>query len=573
MRVEKIYDTQAWDDLSLSRSNAPYGEKLHWTRASDILLYFGAYILSHFISFKEALYWFGAFINPLFHLIILFLIIFICKNLLKLSEAWILSILFPFQLITTRYFCVGIYDHHGFILLLFTIYLILLLSTIKYSDKKIFSVLCGFMAAICIWVSVESIFFIILSISFIGFAWIIYDSNYTINNLLMALCLFLTSAITLLIEKPIEEIFLIHYDQISIVHTLLWGLVLTFWLFVTILERNNMSKTIVKRIVISCSGIFFCITSMAIFFPNFLYGPEVNIDPLVKKIYMDNIREFSHLFANPDKLLNYITIIWFLGIISLLLCIYIIYHKHGYEKFLWSFVGFLLISFGSISVYQVRWMGYFQLLSIIPITFLFSKLFELGNVNLRPYIRPFIIVPTILWFIMGPILISQNKKETHLLAQSDFLNNLCIFLNNKQTFDREKVRILTSIYIGPLILYKTKHEVIGTPNHRNEKGIIDTFKIMNSEDENEAKSIINQRDIDIILIGRPEKGLSDYLIPDAKKEGKFYHRLWYGPIPEWTERVAVTEKLNNKIKIFRIKKKFNNTKKKSESKNMYILDM
>jgi hypothetical protein len=77
---------------------------------------------------------------------------------------------------------------------------------------------------------------------------------------------------------------------------------------------------------------------------------------------------------------------------------------------------------------------------------------------------------------------------------------------------------------------------------------------MNSEDEKIARGIIQKRDIDIILVGPPEFGLYDYLIPEGKQKGKFYHRLWYGPLPDWLEQIPIKTELNNKIKIFRVNK-------------------
>ena len=534
MRVEKMHDTPNWYDLSLSRSNAPYGENIHWTKAFDVLLYSGAYTLSFFMTFEEAVYWFGNFINPLMHLITLFLIVFISKTLLKVDNTCLLSILFPFQFVTMRYFSIGTYDHHGLMLLLFTIYLVLMLLVFKYEKAYVLSLLCGFIASICIWAGIEGLFFVILSLSFMGLAWIIYDSNYSISNLLISLSLFLTCAIALIIEKPIQEIYFIQFDQISIVHLFLWGFVLTFWLFVNILKRcTNITNNISKRIVIACLGIFSCIITMHKVFPKFFYGPEVNIDPLLKKIYMDNTSEFSPLFTNFENLFSYLNLSWLFGFIALLICIYIIKHKQQIEKFLWSFVGLLLLAYGSISLYQTRWLSYFQLLSIIPMSLLLNEILKWENLNFKPIIRPLMIVPTILIFCLAPFSISQvmgkntiKNSKPILLQQPEFLNNLCIFLNNEEIFGTKKYRVLTSIYIGPLILYKTKHEVIGTPAHRNENGIMDTFKIMNSEDEEVARYIIKKRGIDVILIGPPEYGMYDYLIPEGKQEGKFYQAFF-----------------------------------------------
>jgi hypothetical protein len=320
---------------------------------------------------------------------------------------------------------------------------------------------------------------------------------------------------------------------------------------------KNITNNLSKRVVISCLGIFYCTIVIYTVFPKFFYGPEVGIDPLLKRIYMDHTTEFASLFTNSEKLFNYPNLSWLFGFSALLMCAYIIKHKQGAGKLLWSLIGLLLLAYGSISLYQIRWLSYFQLLSIIPMSVILGRITKWEMQNFKPSVNPLIIVGTILTFCLAPFTISQvlgKNTKPSLLRQPKFLNQLCIFLNEAKIFDNKKYRILTSIYIGPLILYKTKHEVIGTPAHRNEKGILDTYKIMNSENEEIARGIIQKRDIDIILVGPPEFGLYDYLIPEGKQKGKFYHRLWYGPLPDWLEQIPIKTELNNKIKIFRVNK-------------------
>ena len=52
LRVESLYNTGNIYDTALFRSNAPYGESLHWTRSFDLILYAGAYLGSFFVDFK-----------------------------------------------------------------------------------------------------------------------------------------------------------------------------------------------------------------------------------------------------------------------------------------------------------------------------------------------------------------------------------------------------------------------------------------------------------------------------------------------------------------------------------------
>ena len=53
VRVRELYNTGNWYDAVISRSNAPYGERLHWTRSFDVLLLAGAVPLSLFTDFTQ----------------------------------------------------------------------------------------------------------------------------------------------------------------------------------------------------------------------------------------------------------------------------------------------------------------------------------------------------------------------------------------------------------------------------------------------------------------------------------------------------------------------------------------
>ncbi len=52
VRVEALLDTGAWYDHRIERSNAPFGEELHWTRPFDLLLLAGAAPLAPLLGWK-----------------------------------------------------------------------------------------------------------------------------------------------------------------------------------------------------------------------------------------------------------------------------------------------------------------------------------------------------------------------------------------------------------------------------------------------------------------------------------------------------------------------------------------
>jgi hypothetical protein len=99
----------------------------------------------------------------------------------------------------------------------------------------------------------------------------------------------------------------------------------------------------------------------------------------------------------------------------------------------------------------------------------------------------------------------------------------------------------------------TPHEIVGTPAHRNEDGIIDTYKVMNAQDERDAHSVIKRRGIDVLLIGRPKNGIDDYFIEKELQPMNIFHsQLWSGAVPKWLEPLNLPEPLYQKVKVFKI---------------------
>src|SRR5271157_1303291 len=63
-RVVQLHETGKWYDSVLAKSNAPYGEHLHWTRPLDVLLLTGAWLATPLAGFKDSLFWWGVLISP-----------------------------------------------------------------------------------------------------------------------------------------------------------------------------------------------------------------------------------------------------------------------------------------------------------------------------------------------------------------------------------------------------------------------------------------------------------------------------------------------------------------------------
>ena len=123
LRVQEIHNDGNWDNEINFRGNAPFGERIHWTHAFDIVLLGGAYIGSFFADFDSSLYWFGVVVGPLFFLLSLAALIFFGRAILGTRYGIYLPFLFAvnFSQIYIVY-SVCRPDHHCLVMFLWILY-------------------------------------------------------------------------------------------------------------------------------------------------------------------------------------------------------------------------------------------------------------------------------------------------------------------------------------------------------------------------------------------------------------------------------------------------------------------
>jgi asparagine N-glycosylation enzyme membrane subunit Stt3 len=541
------------------RSNAPYGESLHWTSSFDLMLFAGAYIGSFFVDFNVALLWWSIMINPLLHVLSFLVLFWGLRDFTGNIRASIFGILFPFQLFLLGIFDMGVPDHHGVQIFLFSLFIALIIKSILSGNFKFFS-LCGIVGGISIWFGLESIAIILIAISFFGLEWIIEGESYRTKNLLFSFVLFLTTLFLFLLDTRKDDLRDIVYDRISIVHVFLFFCITVFWIILNVLSKSgDILKNKTNRFIAATTGSVACILLMYHFFPLFFKNPLSVVNPAVKSIYLNQTSEFTGLFFG-DKIHPTVSYIyWALTLPAIPLSIFFAWRHQGKEKYIWIFIAIINIVYIISAASLFRFIIYAILCALIPISYFIANIYILMNKNINHsyhrIIRTVFILTCCFSFFV-PSMIPNTTKHDLLMSDPKFLSKFCNYLNSDPFFENKPRRILTSIYYGPLLLYKTQHEVIGTPGHRNVSGIIDTYNVMNTQNAENAHAIIRQRGVQVLLIGRPEYGIGDYFLETNKKSkepGDIFHRqLWKGKIPAWLEIYPVPKSLEGKIKVFRV---------------------
>jgi hypothetical protein len=123
------------------------------------------------------------------------------------------------------------------------------------------------------------------------------------------------------------------------------------------------------------------------------------------------------------------------------------------------------------------------------------------------------------------------------------------YLESSDNWPADKsLTILAFLDFGPELLYRTRHRVIGTPYHRNDAGILDSYNIMTANEPQDAKPAMDERDVDLVLLcpNSPER----VFFSTSEGRGRFYSALAADTPPDWLVPVPLPEGLRDEFKLY-----------------------
>ena len=556
-RVLFVYEQGDWNNSIYPRSNAPFGESIHWTKPMDFILLAGAGVFSMFVPFSKGLHAWGVLISPLLHIVAFAGLFCLMRKREDRLSVILLVILFLLQPILTSYFMIGRPDHHSLILAIFSWFLVGLHWGLQNPRNLRHLIFIGCTGALGLWVSVEFLVPIGFFLSAYTLVWIwqgkakIYPILVTITSMLIFSSLFLC------LERLGEDLLLIEYDRISLPHETVLGLVLVVWFGISLLSRKTTwLSTIGGRIVtIGIGSILACVVQWYLF-PGFFQGPLAEMDPAIRELLWGKASETQPLQLSEA--------IMSLGIVILALPYLAHCMRQGIRisskyQGLILFVGACI--FIPLSLYESRWTPYASIILLIP--YVEGVRRALGWIEKRwPQRRgeaASLMFGLLLLFwpiTVGTVVaLEQPKHESSIIGGKCPLLPLGRYLTALTQNDPAPKTILAFKDFGPELLYRTPHRIVGTPMHRNPEGLGDSLAIMKAENPWNAQSIIQRRQIDLILICLHSKVEAEfYLDSSSNSTDNFYTMLVEGMYPPWLNEVVLPENLQESFRLFEVVK-------------------
>jgi hypothetical protein len=567
VRVELLQETGAWFDGRIPRSNAPYGDTLHWTRPFDVLLLGAAWLLTPFLGFEKALFWGGSFVSPVLLLVSALVMTWASRPVIDAQFQPYVTFAFFAQLAVLIYSLPGRIDHHSLQIFLLVLTIGLVLRLCAERPRRGSAVLTGVVLGIGLWVSVEFLLVVLLVAAALWLSWLRGGAAKAAPAVGLAVGLAGSVAIALLIERPIEAMLIEEHDRISVVHLTLVLVHLLFWALVVLGERAaGIAPALRARLTFSLLGAVASGVAIYLAFPKFFGGAMAHVDPEVVRVYLSKVKELQPVL--PSDARTFGQFLFWVGpaVICLPYVLAQVWLKRRDDAWIgWVFFAIALGLYLTLSLRHVRFAPFAETMAVVPLVHLIGaargRLSWIASQTWRDAARSLVSLVLIIGISgAGLVLGFRPSPGTGASAfgaagagagtgECD-IAAIAAFLNRPEPFGDRPGIIATHVDFGPELLYRTEHGVVGAPYHRNARGILDIYRIFSAADGSVSKTLLDARGIELVLLCPSPR---EQLLYASEAEGAtLYERLIDGRTPGWLEPVALPERLAARFRLYRV---------------------
>jgi hypothetical protein len=321
------------------------------------------------------------------------------------------------------------------------------------------------------------------------------------------------------------------------------------------------------------AGFVFAGCATYLFAPNVLRGPLAEVDPRAMRLWFSIITEHQPMAASinefPGKML-----VWLLPSCvagpTLALWLGKAWIQKGFlpERVFYVLGG--ILGFAGILILQIRWAYHAESFGALALAGCLPRWLRWLRLRIPFFRHRLAPLGALMFFVLAPIpmgslliwlrapasdqpiqgwtdTVERKRDESSMMDLTRALNG--IGFPNKE-------RILALFNYGPRLLYRTRHEVIGTPNHRNADGILAFYDIMNSPEDETARSLLRARGVTLIVLcpGGSERGFLE-AEREISTDQTFYHRLLEPELrPAWILPAPLPPELSGEWRAFFIAK-------------------
>ncbi|MEM7024621.1 MAG: hypothetical protein AAF637_18880 [Pseudomonadota bacterium] len=579
-RVIALHDGGSWFDSRYWRINPPEGHVQHWTRPLDALLLAGGLVLEPFMGFRQGLHLWGVLFSPVCLALTLIALAWAIEPVLDRDSRLFACLALLMQPTILAYSSVGRPDHHSLLLLLFVILFGLTFRVLVDPLDRSSARRAGAVAALSLWVSLESLTFVGCSMAILSVYWLLGDGRLGAQNRSYVWAMTGTLLLGVLIERGPADLFAIENDRLSILHVVFFFLVGLFWLLAASLGRPNdvwdgrrarvamhrsrpfarpeptrvRSRGIIGRGLLAVAGVAGVGFAMLVLFPELAEGPLGEVDPLYKELRLDRIVEIQPLISIErvvtgrfGEIANRVVQVVGIAFVAVPFLFLMLSRPRVPGRRVWAALALALAVFLPLTFYQIRWSSYAQVLLVIPyaalVAWLLAGIADRVPPSRLPLIRPLIIVAALFW----PIGSAQFMPQQEIVTANEGcpIDRAGTWLNGIGPSGT----ILALADYGPELLYRTQHHVLSIPNHRPQPGFNSAHRALAATDPQVARAELGRHGVDWVLLC-PGIVESDHFLDGRQDTGSLYQQLIDGQGPLWLQPVVLPAELADSMRLY-----------------------
>ena len=559
LRVLQLSETGAWYDGTIWRDNAPHGTALHWTRPFDVLLLAGAHALEPFLGFRQGLYWWGVVITPILYLGLVFSMVWAVAPLYSDGfRRFLLIVSILLQPLLYGLAHAARPDHHTLVMVVFVLTAGLMLRLLLAPPDRRRGLLVGAGVGFGLWLTMEFLLGLLMVHATLGLLWLLGRPGTARRGLWVALGTTALVLVSLIAERPPDAWLTVEYDRVSLVHLVAAALGLAVWVLLGRIEgKGRLRDSPLGRgaVLGLCGGAAGAL--LALTFPEFLRGPSLAADPLIKSAYMDRIEELQPIWPRTAAQIPQALAYFGNALLVIPYLLYILLKERQRADWDgWLFVAIAVLVCLPVGLTMHRFGHYAGLLLLIGLADLLGRCTEalerVSNLLLRTLCRAGAINAGLFGFVLLKAAMSNASAaegETREPSDTCAFQEVVQDLNAPDGLGAEPRIILAHPDLGSRLLYFTPHAVVASSYHRNAEGIRDSLAFLMSNDEDQARDILRRRGVDLVLVCTVD-GPKMY---GSSEQKNLYERLMAGTAPSWLAQAELPSGAAAGYRLYRVK--------------------
>ena len=533
---------QSWFDPIQHRMNPPQGVMLHFSRFTQMPIAVGILFFEKFGLPAQGAAMVTALIEPL-------LFLGLCLGVLRrtasrvVSESWAGASAYValFSIALLYEFMPGQVGHHGPVIILILFALGLILRLFEEPENLKLGATAGFTLAFALMIALESLPWVLLLSAYLGFWTLKRGYPATRSGAAFGLTILTGSCLYLLVTRPWPRIFAPDLMIYSIVYVYLAAAVAVPFVGLALLPRAAGAKARwALGTALAALGVF-CFLHR---FPELAAGPYGAIDARLGPILLDVMEDAKPILKTDHGWAHFFNLMG-MGGTALAAAVTFFARAKGTQKEKWGLIALLQASsIGLTLFYQYRFLGIEQAFAIIPLTALLQRSWAwigahrqgrakvLAEIGLLLVLGPLpaVLIPALFdfrSFNAGVLLFPVEPGNTRCdMAQLEKI------LRNPVELGGRPHTILAQMELGPELLFRTPHSVLGGPYHLNVAGNLDSVSFLRTQNPDEAHAIALLRNVDLIVLCR---AMPDFYLRPAGEKAAFVETLFKAPPPDWLE--------------------------------------